>query len=76
VVVSDPRQAVNALRARERAANVQVFGDRLHVWLDVTDADATVRQFSQIAADAGVTPTSVRAIVPSLEDVFISKLTV
>jgi ABC-2 type transport system ATP-binding protein len=76
VVVPDPRRAVDALRARERAANVQVFGDRLHVWLDATDAAAAVRQFSEIAVDAGVTPTSVRVIVPSLEDVFISKLTV
>jgi ABC-2 type transport system ATP-binding protein len=76
VLVPDPRRAIDALRARERAADVQVFGDRLHVWLDATDADAAVRQFSQITADAGVIPTSVRAIVPSLEDVFISKLTV
>ena len=76
VVVPDPRRAVEALRARERAANVQMFGDRLHVWLAPTDADAALRQFSDIATDAGVIPTSVRRIAPSLEDVFISKLTV
>jgi ABC-2 type transport system ATP-binding protein len=76
VVVADPRTAVDALRAREREANVQVFGDRLHVWSDATEADAAVRLFGHVAARAGVTATSVRAIRPSLEDVFISKLTV
>jgi ABC-2 type transport system ATP-binding protein len=76
VVVPDPRTAVDALRAREPDADVQVFGDRLHVWSDATEVDAAVRQFAQAAARAGVTPTSVRAIAPSLEDVFISKLTV
>jgi ABC-2 type transport system ATP-binding protein len=76
VVVPDPRTAVDALRTREREVNVQVFGDRLHVWSDATDADAAVRLFGEVAAGAGVTPASVRAIRPSLEDVFISKLTV
>jgi ABC-2 type transport system ATP-binding protein len=76
VVVPHPRTAVDALRAGASASNVQVFGDRLHVWSDATEADAALRRFGEMAAHAGVTPTSVRVIVPSLEDVFISKLTV
>jgi ABC-2 type transport system ATP-binding protein len=76
VVVPNPRAAVEALRSRAPEANVQVFGDRLHVWFNATEADPALRLFNEIAVHAGVTPSSVRAITPSLEDVFISKLTV
>jgi ABC-2 type transport system ATP-binding protein len=76
VVVPDPRTALEALRTKAHVANVQVFGDRLHVWSTSVDEREAVRQFDQLAAQAGLVPSGVRQIMPSLEDVFISKLTV
>jgi ABC-2 type transport system ATP-binding protein len=75
VVVPDPRIALDALRTKAHVANAQVFGDRLHVWSSAGDERDAVRQFDQLAAQAGLVPTSVRQIAPSLEDVFIAKLT-
>jgi ABC-2 type transport system ATP-binding protein len=76
VVVADARTALERLRAHAGAHNVQLFGDRLHVWLDAQDEAIASDEFSELAASAAIAPTSVRRIVPSLEDVFISKLTV
>jgi ABC-2 type transport system ATP-binding protein len=76
VVVSQPREALEALRSKAQVANVQVFGDRLHVWSAATDEDEALREFARLAAEAGLKPSSVRRIAPSLEDVFISKLSV
>jgi ABC-2 type transport system ATP-binding protein len=75
VVVAEPRAALEALRTRAHVDNAQVFGDRLHVWSNATDEEAALREFERLAHQAGLTPPSVRPIVPSLEDVFISKLT-
>ena len=76
VVVPEPRVALKALRTRAELSNAQVFGDRLHVWLDTTDEASAIREFEGRAQRAGLEPSSVRRIVPSLEDVFISKLSV
>ena len=74
VLVATPGDALRALRGPGGVKHAQVFGDRLHVWSDrATEADATA-DFAAIAARAGVQPAGVRAIVPSLEDVFIAKL--
>ena len=64
------RDAVQKLPFR-----AQVFGDRLHLWLDETDQAAAIRQVRDSAAEHGVPLTGLRPIVPSLEDVFIAKLT-
>jgi len=53
----------------------QVFGDRLHLWLDETDETSAMRQVREAAAAHGLSVTGLRPIVPSLEDVFIAKLT-
>lgn len=76
VVVSEPRDALEALRTKAHVANAQVFGDRLHVWSTSTDKREAMQEFGRLAAQAGLSPSSVRHIVPSLEDVFISKLSV
>jgi ABC-2 type transport system ATP-binding protein len=76
VVVPDPRRAIDRLRAHLGANTVQTFGDRLHVWMQSIDEAAATRELNQMAERAGITPSSVRRIVPSLEDVFISKLAV
>ncbi len=76
VVVPEPRTALELLKTRAHVDNVQVFGDRLHVWSGATDADAARKEFDQLASVAGINVSSIRSITPSLEDVFISKLSV
>jgi ABC-2 type transport system ATP-binding protein len=76
VLVPSPREALERLRGPGGLATAQVFGDRLHVWLDRDDAAGAVAAFQQAAARAHVDITGVRAVVPSLEDVFIAKLSV
>ena len=53
---------------------MQVFGDRLHVWMTGNDATAEERRLTSVASDAAIGATHIRRIVPSLEDVFISKV--
>jgi ABC-2 type transport system ATP-binding protein len=68
VVATPPRQALQILRGQLGDDRVQLFGDRLHVRVDREDAgDEIGRQLST----GGVAVTSVRPIVPTLEDVFI-----
>ena len=47
-----------------------------HVLMQSPDDEAATRELQEIAARASLAPTSIRRIVPSLEDVFISKLAV
>ena len=74
VVVPSPREAIDRLAGVKDIASAQVFGDRLHVWIDRPDARAAEEILNRAAAAAGVTATSIRPIVPSLEDVFIARL--
>jgi ABC-2 type transport system ATP-binding protein len=76
VIVAEPRAALDALRTSAHVSGAQVFGDRLHVWSMAADEQAALSEFEQLAAKAGLVPSGVRQIAPSLEDVFISKLTV
>ena len=74
VLVATPRDALRALKGPGGVKHAQVFGDRLHVWSDrTTEAEATA-DLAGIATRAGIQPAGVRAIAPSLEDVFIAKL--
>ncbi len=70
VVVAAPRDAQAALAPA--GIDAQVFGDRLHVWLEA-DSDAAIDDFRQGAARS-LAPTSIRRITPSLEDVYIARL--
>jgi ABC-2 type transport system ATP-binding protein len=74
VVVPDSRDAVDRLSSQPGIGSAQVFGDRLHVWIDEDDAPAAQQLLDQGNRAAGVTASSIRRIVPSLEDVFIAKL--
>jgi ABC-2 type transport system ATP-binding protein len=74
VVVPDSRDAVDRLSSQPGIGSAQVFGDRLHVWIDEDDAPAAQQLLEQGSRAAGVTASSIRRIVPSLEDVFIAKL--
>ena len=67
-----------AVRDKVRAAghaHVEVFGERLHVWVpDAADEAAAWRSLEALAAKAGVPRIEGRVITPSLEDVFIARL--
>jgi ABC-2 type transport system ATP-binding protein len=74
VMVTEPREAAAKLGAQRTVASAQVFGDRLHVWIDERDPQAAERRLHEAARDAAVAPSHIRPIVPSLEDVFIARL--
>jgi ABC-2 type transport system ATP-binding protein len=74
VLVARPGDALRALKGPGGVKHAQVFGDRLHVWSDASRPADAETEFAGVAARAGVSPTGVRVIVPSLEDVFIAKL--
>jgi ABC-2 type transport system ATP-binding protein len=73
VMVPQPRTAQEILADRRELAGVQVFGDRLHVWMTGDDVTAEQR-LTNVARDVDIDATHIRRIVPSLEDVFISKV--
>jgi ABC-2 type transport system ATP-binding protein len=71
IVTAPPRQALRALRSELGADRVQLFGDRLHARVESTsERDA----LAGMLARAGLTASSIRPIVPTLEDVFIELL--
>jgi len=70
---AEPRRVTALLKERLRAASVGLLGDRVHVV--TADPEQAAREASAILAEAGVPVAAVRAIPPSLEDVFISVLT-
>lgn len=73
-VVARPREgAFDALARVKGVTDRQTFGDRIHV--RTAAGDAELEQAIHRALDAaGAHATSVRRIVPSLEDVFIDRI--
>jgi ABC-2 type transport system ATP-binding protein len=67
-----PREAKDALTKLPSVLGAQVFGDRLHVWVENADRDAPA--LATAMAEAGVPALSSRSIAPTLEDVFVSVL--
>ena len=74
VMVPSPRQALDRLSSRPEIAGAQVFGDRLHVRMNDADRPAAEARLRSIAQGEALDVTQIRAIVPSLEDVFISEV--
>ena len=74
VMVSNPREALDRIVTQKEIASAQVFGDRLHVWIERDDRDEAARVLASATQQAGLASTSARPIVPSLEDVFIARL--
>ena len=75
VMVASSREALDRLSGQKDITSAQVFGDRLHVWIDHGDREFATRSVTAALSAAALTPQSVRAIVPSLEDVFIARIT-
>jgi ABC-2 type transport system ATP-binding protein len=68
VIASPSRQALRILREKLGDDEVSLFGDRLHARVP---SEAMGTQIAQWLSDAQVDVTRVKAIVPTLEDVFI-----
>jgi ABC-2 type transport system ATP-binding protein len=66
----DPRRASAALRGRFPRESVGLFGDRVH--LASHEPEQHMRVAQEVLAAAGLEVVAIRAIEPTLEDVFIS----
>jgi ABC-2 type transport system ATP-binding protein len=74
VIAPNPAAALERLRRTAPESRPQAFGERLHVWMSDDDRRQASAALSVVTSRAGVEPSSVRAIMPSLEDVFIARL--
>ncbi|MEN9404896.1 MAG: hypothetical protein RL091_3599 [Verrucomicrobiota bacterium] len=72
VRTSAPRRVAALLRAQLTDATVGLFGDRVHV--ATRNPVETERQVRALVTNAGFDLDTLRAIEPSLEDVFVSVL--
>ncbi len=72
IVATPARHALAVLRARFSDDRVQLFGDRLHVRIDRPEEAETI---AALLKPEGVEVSAVRSIAPTLEDVFIERLT-
>jgi ABC-2 type transport system ATP-binding protein len=73
VIVTDHRTAPAILGRIPGVTGVQMFGERAHVRMDRSGADAAGELIAR-AAEAGLGVTNIRPIATSLEDVFIARL--
>jgi ABC-2 type transport system ATP-binding protein len=73
VIAPDHRRLAQSLRAMPGVDSVQMFGERAHLRLQDSD-ESDERHLADRLRAAGVEPTSVRAVKPSLEDVFVARL--
>jgi ABC-2 type transport system ATP-binding protein len=72
VTCPQPRQALAALKGYAGISDAQLFGDRLHLVLDPNHPgrEHLVHDLEAL----GIAVSDSRTILPSLEDVFISRL--
>src|SRR2546428_3202332 len=72
-IVAEPKAtAKQVLRGHALVHSLEVFGDRLHVLVD--SADQAEAELQRALRSGGVQALSIRRTVPSLEDVFVSRL--
>ena len=75
LIAHPKRRAVELLQGHPGVADVQAFGERLHVSVSAGEpAEALARRLTEALRAAGVTVEAARAITPSLEDVFIARM--
>lgn len=77
-VIASPRpDAIAALRDLAGVGEVESFGERIHALLpqmSVSEATGLAEQVASALQERGVEVQSIRAVKPSLEDVFIQRL--
>ena len=75
IVIDQPREAASRLQALDNGPRTYIFGDRLHVW-NLRDEPGVARDaLDRTLSASGLTARAVRPIAPSLEDVFIARIT-
>jgi len=72
-VIAPGRAAADILRGLPAVVDAQVFGERVHVTLDDRGDDAE-REFRAALASTPLANVPVRPVPPSLEDLFIARL--
>jgi ABC-2 type transport system ATP-binding protein len=72
MICAPQRRAREILAALPGVISVQVFGERLHVWVENVERDQA--KVETALTESGVTIASMRRVAPSLEDVFVSML--
>ena len=73
LIATPQRPAKELLATLPQTLGVQVFGDRLHVWVEAADRDLPALRAA--LEEKGIALASARRIEPSLEDVFVSVVT-
>jgi ABC-2 type transport system ATP-binding protein len=74
LIARPKREAAEWLRQRPEVADVESFGERLHVALHEAAEDGVEQALSAGLREAGFEVEALRQIPPSLEDVFIARL--
>lgn len=72
VVASHPRRALEVLRACDAVQRAELFGDTVHATVSARDRDWPAAAAALAAAGIGV--SEVNEIEPSLEDVFVGRI--
>ncbi|MFN7951800.1 MAG: hypothetical protein U0610_08725 [bacterium] len=73
VLARPKRAAQDWLRARPRVGDLETFGERLHVQIHGGATEALAEQFRVALAAEGLEVLALRAVAPSLEDIFIAR---
>jgi ABC-2 type transport system ATP-binding protein len=77
LLAAPKERARSVLGATAGVGDIQIFGERLHVALPAiarTSAPAAAADLARSLADQGIAVESLRAILPTLEDVFIARV--
>jgi ABC-2 type transport system ATP-binding protein len=75
VITGEPGRIAGTLQGRPGVIDVHMFGERAHVRVDPGRASVASDELRSALLQAGLPGVSVRSVAPSLEDVFIARLT-
>jgi ABC-2 type transport system ATP-binding protein len=76
VLAKPQRAAMEALRSLEGVADIQSFGERIHVRCVEGRAGASMDRVERLLAEQRIDLISIREVPASLEDVFINRVAV
>ncbi|MFN7955955.1 MAG: ABC transporter ATP-binding protein [bacterium] len=74
VLARPKRAAQDWLRARPEVSDLETFGERLHVQIHGGATEALAERFRVALAAEGLEVLALRAVAPSLEDIFIARV--